>query len=130
MSTKVKIEGLADAINQELTLYSQAIRDGIDQVGEKNIKELVEETKKTAPTGKRRKHYKNSIKYKIKKSRLNTTFIWYVNGSDYRLSHLLENGHALRNGGRVEGTHFIKNATDKMVANYEKDVEEVIQKNG
>jgi len=130
MATRIKVEGLNETINNMLTLYSQEIRDGIDQVGEKNIKELVEETKKTAPTGKRRKHYKNSIRYTIRKTRLNTSFIWYVNGSDYRLSHLLEDGHALRNGGRVEGTHFIQKATDKMLENYEKDVEEVIQKNG
>jgi hypothetical protein len=127
MAVKVQIEGLANAINTELKLYSQNIRDGIDRVGEKNIKDLVEDTKNTAPVGKRRKHYKNSIKYKTRKSRLNTWFIWYVNGSDYRLSHLLENGHALRNGGRIAGTHFIQKATDKMLENYEKDVEEVIK---
>lgn len=129
MATRIKAEGLNETINNMLRLYSQEIRDGIDQVGEKNIKELVEETKNTAPVGKRRKHYKNSIRYMTRKSRLNTWFIWYVNGSDYRLSHLLNNGHALRNGGRVEGTHFIQKATDKMLENYLKEVEEVIQKN-
>jgi hypothetical protein len=123
----VSIDGLAEAINKELTLYSQHIRDGIDQVGEKNIKNLVEDTKATAPVGKRRRHYKNSIKYKTRKVRLNTSYIWYVDGSDYRLSHLLERGHALRNGGRVSGTHFIQKATDKMLENYLNEVEEVIQ---
>lgn len=127
MSTTIKAENLGDEINNVLKLYSQEVRDGIDRVGEKHIKELVKETKATAPVGKRNKHYRDSIKYKKRKIRLNTSFIWYVDGPNYRLSHLLENGHALKNGGRVEGTHFIKKATDVMLEKYEKDVEEVIQ---
>ena len=90
---------------------------------------LVKNTKATAPVGNRRKHYRDNIKSKEIKNLRGSTYIWYVDGSDYRLSHLLENGHALRNGGRVEGTHFIKNAPDPIIEQYLKAVEEVI-KNG
>jgi hypothetical protein len=91
---------------------------------------LVKNTKATAPVGKRKKHYRDSIKSKkTNESDRNITYTWYVNGPDYRLSHLLEDGHALRNGGRVEGTHFIQKATDPILEQYLKAVEEVI-KNG
>ena len=129
MSTRVKIPELSDVITEELTIYSEAITEGIRVEGKKCINQLVKTTKATAPVGNRRKHYRDNIKSKeIKRSR-GSTYIWYVDGSDYRLSHLLENGHALRNGGRVEGTHFIKNATDPILEQYLKAVEEVI-KNG
>lgn len=88
--------------------------------------QLVKDTKATAPVGKRQKHYRDSIK--SKKTAENdraVEYTWYVDGSDYRLSHLLENGHALRNGGRVEGTHFIKNASDPILLQYIQAVEEV-----
>lgn len=127
MSNSISIDQLGEVISEELTLYAQNVRDGIDQVGEKHIKRLVQNTKATAPVGKRNKHYRDSIKFKKIKLRKNTRFVWYVDGPNYRLSHLLENGHALRNGGRVEGTHFIQKATDPILEEYEKDVEEVIR---
>ena len=91
---------------------------------------LVKETKTTAPVGHRQKHYRDSIKSKkTSETDRSVEYVWYVAGSDYRLSHLLENGHALRDGGRVEGTHFIQKASDPILEEYLKAVEEVI-KNG
>ena len=89
---------------------------------------LVKETKATAPVGKRRKHYRDSITSKKQsESYRSVSYLWYVKGSDYRLSHLLENGHALRNGGRTRATHFIKNASDSVLEDYVRAVEEVVR---
>lgn len=130
MSSNIKIDQLNEAIFEELTLYSQNIIDGIKKEAKKSITQLVKDTKATAPVGKRKKHYRDSIKgKKVEENDRGVTYVWYVNGSDYRLSHLLEDGHALRNGGRVEGTHFIQKATDPIIEQYLKAVEEVI-KNG
>lgn len=126
----ISIDELSEAINRELTLYSKDVTDKLKKQAAKSIRELVKETKATAPVGHRKKHYKSSIRFKkLKEDMRGVTYVWYVNGSDYRLSHLLEDGHATRDGGRVEGTHFIKNATDKVIRDYEKAVEEAI-KNG
>ena len=130
MSNTISIDKLADTVNKELTLYNQNVIDGIKKEAKKSMSQLVKDTKATAPVGKRQKHYRDSIKSKkLAESDRDVSYLWYVNGPDYRLSHLLENGHALRNGGRVEGSHFIKNATDPILEQYIKAVEEVI-KNG
>lgn len=125
--TVVKVEGLADEIVNNLRIYGEVVQEGIRSEGEKSIKKLVKTTKATAPVGNRQKHYRDSIKSKAYHSTRQSTYIWYVDGPDYRLSHLLENGHALRNGGRVEGTHFIQKATEPILEEYLKAVEEVIK---
>lgn len=130
MSKNVSIDQLGEAIAKELTLYNKTVIDGIKEQAKQSMSQLVNETKANAPVGIRKKHYRNNIaSKKIEDTQNNIAYLWYVKGSDYRLSHLLENGHALRNGGRVEGTHFIKNATEPIIEQYIKAVEEVI-KNG
>lgn len=130
MSKSIGIDQLSDEIKRELTLYHQNVIDGIKKEAQKSIKQLVADTKATAPVGNRHKHYRDSItSKKLEETDKSVTQVWYVKGSDYRLSHLLENGHALRNGGRTRATRFIKNASDPILESYIKAVEEVI-KNG
>ena len=130
MSTVISIDRLTEAVQTELSIYGQNVIDGIKIKAKQSMDQLVKDTKATAPVGTRKKHYRDSIKgKKTSENDRSVTYTWYVDGPDYRLSHLLENGHALRNGGRVEGTHFIKNASDPILERYIKAVEEVI-KNG
>ena len=130
MSTTISIDQLSEAINRELTLYGKDVIDGVKKEAKDHMKLLVKNTRATAPVGKRTKHYRDSIKSKkLSENDRNISFLWYVDGPDYRLSHLLEDGHALKNGGRVEGTHFIQKAEDPIIESYLNAVEEVI-KNG
>ena len=130
MSKSIGIDQLSDEIKRELTLYHSDIIAGIKREAKKSMSQLVNDTKATAPVGHRQKHYRDSIKSKkIAEDDKSITLAWYVDGPDYRLSHLLEKGHALRNGGRTRGTHFIQNASDPILESYLKGVEEVI-KNG
>ena len=126
----ISIDNLADTIGKELTLYNNRVVDGIKKEAKRSMNQLVKDTKSTAPVGNRKKHYRDSISSKkIFENYRSIVYLWYVKGSDYRLSHLLENGHALRNGGRTTGTHFIKKASDPILEQYVKAVEGVI-KNG
>ena len=130
MSTGISIDQLDEVISKGLTLYSKNVIEGIKKEAKKSMDRLVKETKATAPVGNRQKHYRDSIKSKkVSEDYRSVSYLWYVEGSDYRLSHLLENGHALRNGGRTQGTHFIKKASEPILEEYLKAVEEVI-KNG
>ena len=130
MSKSIGIEQLGDAIARELTTYGEDVIAGIKKEAKKSMARLVKDTKATAPVGHRKKHYRDSISSKkLSENDRSVTYVWYVNGPDYRLSHLLENGHALRDGGRVAGTHFIQNASDPILLEYIQAVEEVC-KNG
>lgn len=121
----ISVDKLSETIEQELTLYSEDIIEAVKKQAKESMDLLVRETKATAPVGKRKKHYKNSIKSKkLSENSKSISYLWYVDGSDYRLSHLLENGHALRDGGRYAGTHFIQKATDPILEDYEKAIEE------
>ena len=92
------------------------------------MKDLVANTKATAPVGKRAKHYKDNIASKtVQETAYGLTKVWYVRGADYRLTHLLNNGHALRNGGRYPGTNFVGKAVDAIIPWYLHEIEEVIK---
>lgn len=130
MSGKVSFDGLAEAISQELKNYSDNVIEGIRKQTDKSMRELVKETKATAPVGHRKKHYRDSITSRVSnQSSFAYERQWYVRGSDYRLSHLLNNGHALRDGGRYPGTQFISKAEVSIVKEYEDAIKEVL-KNG
>lgn len=124
----INIDALSDEINRELTIYSREVTERIKDEAKSHIKELVKRTKETAPVGHRDKHYRDNItSEKTSENDRGVSYTWYVKGSDYRLSHLLENGHATRDGGRVEGTHFIANASEPIIADYIAKVEEAIR---
>ena len=130
MNKTIGVEELGAAIAKELTIYGENVIEGIKNEAKTHVKQLVKDTKATAPVGNRSKHYRDSISSKkTAETDRSIEYTWYVKGSDYRLSHLLEKGHALRDGGRTEGTHFIQNASDPILEDYLKAVEEVI-KNG
>ena len=130
MAINVQIDGLADAITEELTLYEKNVNQAIRKQTDKSMRQLVTETKATAPVGNRKKHYRDSIASRVSQNSYRAyAREWYVKGPDYRLSHLLNNGHQLRDGGRYEGTQFITKASVSVIADYEEAIEEVL-KNG
>lgn len=131
MAKTIKPEQLSEAIQTELKNYTDDVIKGVKNESKRAMDNLVSRTKATAPVGKRRKHYRDSITSKqTKNTPLQAIYTWFVKGSDYRLSHLLNNGHALRNGGRYAGTSFITKAYNAIEKDYEEAVERVIQNGG
>ena len=127
----ISIEGLSSAIERELTIYSNEITEGIKRETKNTANKLVKKTKETAPVGNRSKHYRDNIaSRKLEENDRGATYQWYVKGPDYRLSHLLENGHATRDGERTRATHFIKNASEPILKEYEEKIEEVCRNGG
>lgn len=117
---------LQTAIEAELKLYSEEKTESVKRIAKSKMSKLVKTTKATAPVGHRSKHYRDSISSKkLEEDSRKAIYLWYVKGSDYRLSHLLNNGHALRDGGRYNGTKFITKAYEPIEKEFVKEVEEV-----
>ena len=124
-NNSINIDQLNDAIKGVLDEYHDDIVQGIKRDTKEAVKELVKLTKNTAPVGSRSKHYRDSISSKkLRETFAGIVYLWYVRGSDYRLSHLLNNGHQLRDGGRYPGTNFIGKAVDKIIPDYVEKIEE------
>ena len=76
----------------------------------------------TDPKEKRRGRYKRGWRTWIRNEGFSVTGIVY-NGSLPAITHLLEYGHALRQGGRVSGQPHISTAQDEAAESFEKKLE-------
>lgn len=127
MAKTVKADGLAEALAQELTTYHQEVLEKLDTAGDAAVKKLVKLTRSTAPVGARGSFKKNITSTRLKKDNRGSTHVWYVKDPDSRLTHLLVNGHATRDGGRTKGNPFLHNALETVLPEYEQAAEEAVK---
>lgn len=133
----VQINELDTALVKILTDYSDDVCRAVDICARKSMKKLVEETKKDAPFNRHSsgKHYRDLISSRREKMGTHkAVYTWYVKAPKYRLAHLLNNGHVVKNGGRVVGRysgdqHVTKNA-DAVIADYKMQVKEAVKNAG
>ncbi len=111
MSRTIRIENLDDAVRELLEEYAdmtaETLKTAVDNAGNLAKKEI----KATAPvkTG----QYAKSWKAKKTKETATNYQVTVYSPSRYRLTHLLEHGHAKRNGGRVRAFPHIAPAEEK-----------------
>lgn len=119
---------LGAAIAEQLRLYREEVIEDVNAAGEKAIKKLVRLTKATAP--KASGNFSKSITYTAQKlpGAGDKKFTWGAKSPHSRVTHLLVNGHETVNGGRVPGDPFLENALETVLPEYERDIEEAIQK--
>lgn len=135
MSRRTTVDQLGNAIAQELTIYSEAVNEAIIRETDAAITDLVKKTKATAPVGARGSYKKHisADKSRLKKSASsgrNFSATWYVKAPDYRLTHLLTNGHATKDGGRTRPNPFLHNAVNEILPDYERKIEEAVRNGG
>ena len=122
--SKTIMEGLKEYASLATSDMKDAVKQTADDV-KKNIKEKAPVDKsKDAPHPGR---YKKSWKSKTLSETAETLDV-VVYAGDYQISHLLENGHAKRGGGRVEGIPHIKPAEEKGEKELVKKIEEALGK--
>lgn len=118
---KVSVDQLADAVAEILGDYAETTEVGM----KKAVRDAGNTVKKAigegAPvkTGK----YAKSWAVKTTKETANALEVTVHSRNCYQLAHLLEHGHAKRNGGRTRAIPHIAPAEEKGMEQLERDIE-------
>ena len=111
MSQTLKVGDLADAVMKEMEAYKDLSRDALESAITSSSNLIRDEIKKTAPvkTGTYAKSWRSSKTRDDADSFGMTVY----SPKRYMYAHLLEHGHAKRNGGRVKAIPHIGPAEEK-----------------
>ena len=123
----INIDQMAAEIAKGLADYSQDVVEKVNISSEKIGKEAVKQLRQTSPkkTGKYAKSWTMSTEKEIGQPHKR---IIHAKAPHYRLTHLLEHGHAKRGGGRVEGKPHIRPAEEMVIREFMAEVEEAIKR--
>ena len=129
--SNISIDQLGDAIMAQLNSFESNVREGVKKAVDETMDEMVRETKANAQARPGGGRYKRKISATIGENTLmKYSKVWHVKKPDYRLAHLLDKGHALRNGRRYEGNQHVTNAEHRAVETFQRKLEEVIRDAG
>jgi hypothetical protein len=125
--SSIDINRLAAQIANELATYSQDVVEKVNTSSNKVGKAAVRKLKQISPkkTGKYAKSWTMSTEKAIGQPHKR---IVHVKAPHYRLTHLLEHGHAKVGGGRVEGRPHIRPAEEEVIREFTAAVEEAIKR--
>lgn len=122
------VDELEEALKKELEDYTEEVTDKIKDVVDKVADEANEEIKKRVNfkehTGKYVKSFRIKTTYEDRYNKRNT---WHVSNGQHRLTHLLENGHALVRGGRAKAFPHIKYGEELAKKRMEELTKEAIE---
>lgn len=110
--------------------YTKDVKEATDKVFEQTAKESAQKLKQTSPRGKGRNAGEYAKSWTVKKERDKRSGLYTVtvhNKDHYQLTHLLEKGHALPQGGRTNPQEHIapveRWAQDEVVRRIEEQLE-------
>jgi len=123
----VSIDQLAAEIAKGLAEYSQDVVEKVNISSEKVGKSAVKRLKETSPKryGKYAKSWTMKTEPEVGQPHKR---IVHVKAPHYRLTHLLEHGHAKVGGGRVEGIPHVRPAEEMVIKEFMAEVEEAIKR--
>ena len=121
MGKKIQIDELADAVNEQLEEYSKLSTEVVKTAVTKAGNSVKKDIGANAPrqTGK----YAKSWRTKKTKETSTELVVTVYSPPRYMLAHLLEHGHAKRNGGRVRAIPHIAPAEEAAEAVLLRDIE-------
>lgn len=119
---------ISKAIANELANYSEEVTYAVKEVVWSVTDKLVGRTRKDARVGRRKGKYKRAIDSKtLFENKHKVVEAWYVKKPQYRLAHLLNNGHAKRGGGYSSGDNHITKNEKIAVKELEEGIEGAIR---
>ena len=113
---KINIDQLSMEIADIFDNYKDLTLEQVKSAVTKTAKETAKKINQNAAATFGGDKYKKSWRYKRDpdlKGRWKYSMVVYSSNGGYRIAHLLEKGHAKRNGGRVEGRPHIAPAADE-----------------
>ena len=114
--TKISVDALESVLEKELTTYATNATSTMRKVVEEVTEEALETLKTTSP--KKRGKYARGWSRKATTD-TNTALTHTIYNRTPGLTHLLEEGHAKQNGGRVEGIRHIAPVEKRAVQSIE-----------
>ena len=117
---EVKIKDLASEVLKGLTEYKDLVTDDMKAAVRKAGKSVKNDIRANAP--KKTGAYSKSWTVKTTKETSESLELTVCSPSKYQLAHLLEKGHAKRNGGRTKAIPHIAPAEKKAVRELEDDI--------
>ena len=127
MARNVRIEEMASAIMESMEEYADLATEDLKKAVKSAGEAVRDEIREKAP--KRTGAYRQSWAVKNTKETANSLEVTVYSRDRYRLTHLLEFGHAKRGGGRVSGRPHIAPAEKTGMERLEAEVERSL-KNG
>lgn len=125
---KIKVEELGAAIAEILNEYAGDITQNIPEITEKVGKTGVQALKNSTRAKVNGKKYWKGWKDSFERNRFGATVTLY-NAKLPGLAHLLEHGHAKRNGGRTAAKIHISPVEEKLIDEFERKIENDINRN-
>lgn len=117
---------VANEIGRQLLGYSNEIKQGVIKLAKKAAKNTTKDLETDSP--KDRGEY--ARKWKTKTTNLSDGVECTIYNQLYGLTHLLENGHALRQGGRAPSAPHIQKNEQKANKDFEEGCKEIINNAG
>lgn len=126
---KIDIDQLSLTVMAELRAYGQATYEQVEKAVEETAQETVNELRITSPVGPTGDYAKSWRKKRdnTAKGRRKFNMIVYAKKPDYRIAHLLEFGHAKKNGGRTRAFPHIKAAEETAIKRLENKIRKGIE---
>lgn len=127
MPDRVTVDQLADAITMALREYTDDVTVAIEATLDETSNAVLTDTRSNSPirTGRYKKGWRRT-----KESSGGRTKYTIHNKTDYQRVHLLEKGHAKRNGGRVAARPHLVPAYDAHAPQMEERIKEILKNGG
>jgi hypothetical protein len=122
---EIDISDISSEIQSDLLMYSRQIEEDIDKEAKKIAGETVVDLKNESNVGERGL-FSKGWKSTVKKEKYSISII--IHNKEYRLTHLINDGHKMRQGGRARAFRLITKNEAKAHQKFFKIVGDIIDR--